>query len=133
MSAKVLSPLGREYNISIAQVKAMCPMIVGGGGVSVSPTPTAATSSILFLWLHFFKKKKERIVLFFSSEQNLAQSMIAEAGILIGYRTRQQQKQSMEAQTNRAVEQAIKRSRGREGEAPEPNAGRRELGLPRKG
>jgi len=61
MSAKVLSPLGREYNISIAQVKAMCPMIVGGGGgggVSVSPTPTAATSSILFLWLHFFKKKK---------------------------------------------------------------------------
>ena len=59
--------------------------------------------------------------------------MIAEAGILIGYRTRQQQKQSMEAQTNRAVEQAIKRSRGREGEAPEPNAGRRELGLPRKG
>ena len=62
MSAKVLSPLGREYNISIAQVKAMCPMIVGGGGVSVSPTPTAATSSILFLWLHFFKKKRENSI-----------------------------------------------------------------------
>jgi len=61
MSAKVLSPLGREYNISIAQVKAMCPMIVGGG-VSVSPTPTAATSSILFLWLHFFKKKRENSI-----------------------------------------------------------------------
>jgi len=63
MSAKVLSPLGREYNISIAQVKAMCPMIVGGGGVSVSPTPTAATSSILFLRLHFFKKKENSVVL----------------------------------------------------------------------